>query len=296
MSAVDIVRKEIEGQIDATLSRCGIMYRIFSRAKSKASIEKKLGIKSEEYRKKGKKMQDLIGIRITLYFTDDVELVHSYFRNHLDFIDESVDENKPEEFCPKRLNLVLRVPEKDRQNMYEAVRETEYSDLIDDTYEVQIRTILSEGWHEVEHDLRYKCKEEWNSYKDESRLLNGIFASLESSEWSMLTLFDKLSYNHYKSNAWNSMMRNKMRIRFANTGFSDDILKYLSNNPNVAKSVFRSNRIKVLQQLMNSSFSYPLAYDTVLHLINRICVKNGELAKMEIDVLNRDLTDLFGEI
>ena len=26
--------------------------------------------------------------------------------------------------------------------------------LIDNTYEIQLRTVLSEGWHEVEHDLR----------------------------------------------------------------------------------------------------------------------------------------------
>ncbi|MBK7959276.1 MAG: hypothetical protein IPK03_14995 [Bacteroidetes bacterium] len=28
--------------------------------------------------------------------------------------------------------------------------------LVDSTFEVQLRTILSEGWHEIDHDLRYK--------------------------------------------------------------------------------------------------------------------------------------------
>lgn len=92
----------------------------------------------------------------------------------------------------------MRVPNNLQQDMKAAIKETGYEDLIDNTYEVQIRTILSEGWHEVEHDLRYKCKEEWNEFKEESRLLNGIYATLESSEWSMLTLFDRLSYSQYK--------------------------------------------------------------------------------------------------
>ena len=93
----------------------------------------------------------------------------------------------------------MRVPNNLQQDMKAAIKETGYEDLIDNTYEVQIRTILSEGWHEVEHDLRYKCKEEWNEFKEESRLLNGIYATLESSEWSMLTLFDRLSYSQYKN-------------------------------------------------------------------------------------------------
>ncbi|WP_294161915.1 hypothetical protein, partial [uncultured Senegalimassilia sp.] len=39
----------------------------------------------------GKKMQDLLALRITLYFTDDVELVYDYFRNQPNFDSESVD-------------------------------------------------------------------------------------------------------------------------------------------------------------------------------------------------------------
>lgn len=92
----------------------------------------------------------------------------------------------------------MRIPDKFSQDMRVAIKETGYEDLIDETYEIQIRTILSEGWHEVEHDLRYKCKEEWNNFQEESRLLNGIYATLESSEWAMLTLFEKLSYSQYK--------------------------------------------------------------------------------------------------
>lgn len=242
MSAGNKVLRDIVSDLESVLDKCGIMYHVFYRTKSVMSIENKLKKKAEEYRSKNKKMQDLLALRITLYFTDDVELVHSYLRNQPNFDSESVDEAEVDKFCPKRLNLIMRVPEHHKQDMKAAIKDTDYENLIDETYEIQIRTILSEGWHEVEHDLRYKCKEEWNEFKEESRLLNGIYATLESSEWAMLTLFDQLSYSQYKNKAWSSMLRNKMRIRFANNGLSEKLCQYLSENNETAKLLYRANR------------------------------------------------------
>lgn len=179
MSAGNKVLRDIVTDLEAVLNKCGVMYHVFYRTKSEMSIKNKLEKKSEEYRKANKKMQDLLALRITLYFTDDVELVHNYLKSQSNFDSESVDEAEVDKFCPKRLNLIMRVPNNLQQDMKAAIKETGYEDLIDNTYEVQIRTILSEGWHEVEHDLRYKCKEEWNEFKEESRLLNGIYATLE---------------------------------------------------------------------------------------------------------------------
>ncbi len=294
MSAGNKVLKEIVDNLESVLNRCGIMFHIFSRTKSELSIKNKLSKKAEEYKAKNKKMQDLLALRITLYFTDDVELVHEYLKSQPNFDSESVDENQVDKFCPKRLNLVMRIPEYLQQDMKAAIYETGFKDLIDDTYEVQIRTILSEGWHEVEHDLRYKCQEDWDDYKEESRLLNGIYAGLESSEWSMLTLFDRLSYAHYKKKSWDSMMRNKMRIRYADKGLSEEIIRYLSENESTSKKIFRCNRASLLKTVMNSSFAYPLTYDTVLHLINHIYVHDENLAKLELDILKKDMDILFG--
>lgn len=242
-------------------------------------------------------MQDLLALRITLYFTDDVELVYDYFRNRPNFDSESVDVAEVDRFCPKRLNLVMRVPEKYKADMAAAKNNTGYSDLIDDTYEIQIRTIFSEGWHEVEHDLRYKCKDDWTNHLEESRLLNGIYASLESSEWSMLTLFDRLAYAQYKEGAWSAMMRNKMRLRFVDKGLSKEIIEHLSRHQELAKKLFRVKRSKILKAIMEEKkFSFPLTYDTVLHLLNHIDVKDRELADLEVPILRNDMDLLFGTI
>lgn len=296
MSAGNKVLRDIVTDLESVLNKCGVMYHVFYRTKSVMSIKNKLDKKAEEYRRKNKKMQDLLALHITLYFTDDVELVHNYLSSQSNFDNESIDEAEVDKFCPKRLNLVMRVPDFLQQDMKAAIKETGYEDLIDDTYEIQIRTILSEGWHEVEHDLRYKCKEEWDGFKEESRLLNGIYATLESSEWSMLTLFDRLSYSQYKNKAWNSMLRNKMRVRFADKGLSEKLCKYLSDNNATAKSLYRANRTKILKLVMEKNFSYPLTYDTVLHLINHIIVKDKKLAIFEDKILKQDMDIMFGEL
>lgn len=293
MNAAEHIIKEIENRLKDNLSHCGFMFHIFSRVKSTESINIKLSKKAELYRQEGKKMQDFLALRITLYFSDDVEIVHQYLKSMSNFLDESVDTAEVDRFCPKRLNLILRVPEKFKQEMNLAISQTEYKDLIDDTYEIQIRTILSEGWHEVEHDLRYKCKEEWEDFNEESRLLNGIYATLESAEWSMLTLFDRLAYSHYKKENWNCMMRNKMRIRFADKSLSEETINYLNENKAVAKSLFRVNRSNVMKLMMEKGFRFPLTYDTMLHLLNHLGVSDKKLALLADKALQDEFKHLF---
>ena len=294
--AANKVLTYIVADLESVLNKCGIMYHIFSRTKSEISTKSKLTKKEDEYKAKGKKMQDLLALRITLYFTDDVDLVYDYLKKQLNYVDEQVDKPEEDRFCPKRLNLIMRIPDKYKDDMIAAIRNTGFPDLIDDTYEIQIRTILSEGWHEVEHDLRYKCKEDWTGHSEEGRLLNGIYASLESSEWSMLTLFDRLAYAQYKEREWSSMMRNKMRLRFTDKGLSPDVLNFLTQNKEIAKKLYKAERSKILKNVMEKRFNYPLTYDTVLHLLNHIEVKNKELANMEDPLLKSDMDLLFGAI
>lgn len=294
--AANKVLTNIVSDLESVLNKCGIMYHIFSRTKSEISTNSKLTKKKDEYKAKGKKMQDLLALRITLYFTDDVDLVYDFLKKQPNFVDETVDKAEEDRFCPKRLNLVMRIPDSHKVDMVAAIKNTGYPDLIDDTYEIQIRTILSEGWHEVEHDLRYKCKDDWAGHSEEARLLNGIYASLESSEWSMLTLFDRLAYAQYREGVWSAMMRNKMRLRFADKGLSPEVFDYLTQHKELAKKLFRVKRSKILKTVMEKKFNYPLTYDTVLHLLNHIEVKNKELANMEDSLLRSDMDLLFGSI
>lgn len=289
---LDTILTSIVEQLESELVRCGFMYHIFWRTKSEQSIKDKMEKKGAGYKLHGKKMQDLLALRITLYFSDDVEILHQYLKRDACFENETIDADDDRTFCPKRLNMVMRVPEGWQKELKDYLRRTypDWSDLLDTTYEIQIRTILSEGWHEVEHDLRYKCKEDWEDYKEESRLLNGIFATLESSEWSMLTLFDKMAYSFYKKHNWTNMLRNKMRLRFKDKGLSEVLINYLNEHPDVGKRLYKVRRKKVVDFVLNNDFQFPLQYDTVVHLLNRVEVHDMGLMALEKAPL-KDLLD-----
>ena len=274
------------------------MYRIFYRTKSESSIKEKISKKAFVYRQEGRKMQDLLALRVTLYFSDDVEILHQYLKSKPNYLDETIDKDDEKTFCPKRLNIIMQVQDERRKEMQEYISSdyTDIADLLDLTYEIQIRTILSEGWHEVEHDLRYKCLEEWDEFKEESRLLNGIFATLENSEWSMLTLFDKMAYSFYKKKNWTNMIRNKMRLRFSDKYLSENIINLFNENPSLAKDIFRVHRSKVIRNILAKEFKFPLQYDTIVHLLNRVEVRNKKLSELEGKPLRNELDSLFGKI
>jgi ppGpp synthetase/RelA/SpoT-type nucleotidyltranferase len=280
---LDTILGAVVERLDADLSRCGFMYHIFWRTKSELSIKEKLLKKADGYRREGKKMQDLLALRITLYFSDDVEILHQYLHTQSNYVDETIDTDDDRTFCPKRLNMVMRVPDDWQKEMIDYLNRTypDCSDLLDTTYEIQIRTILSEGWHEVEHDLRYKCQEDWEDFREESRLLNGIFATLESSEWSMLTLFDKMAYSFYKKRNWTNMVRNKMRLRFKDKSLSEKVNTYLVEHPDVGKKLYKVRRKKVIDFVLKNDFQFPLQYDTVIHLLNRVDVQDEALKSLE---------------
>lgn len=81
-----------------------------------------------------------------------------------------------DQFTVNRHNLVFKVPDVYSNEIGIAIRNRP----IDTTFELQLRSILSEGWHEVDHDLRYKSKSNWINQGDLSRALNGIMATLET--------------------------------------------------------------------------------------------------------------------
>ena len=82
---------------------------------------------------------------------------------------------------------------------------------IDDTFEIQIKTMFFEGWHEVEHDMRYKGEELWSHYPGFSRYFNSILATLELCDKSMVTLFEDLGHALYKSGRWSDMVKSQFR-------------------------------------------------------------------------------------
>lgn len=186
--AVSVI-KSLEKELKSYLDKCGLFYKVFSRIKSSKSVYDKLDNRA----KKGiqnYKMQDLIGIRIVLYFKSDIKLCEKLINQHFNVLDISKDEELTDKFCPQRINYVCSLPE-DVVNEFDPII---WTYPIDKSFEVQIRTIFSEGWHEIEHDFRYKCLSDWDKNEDLSRTLNGIFATLDNCDWTILSLLTEVAY------------------------------------------------------------------------------------------------------
>jgi putative GTP pyrophosphokinase len=284
------ILRKISTDISEKLEAAGLFHRVFSRIKSKSSIEKKLYEKREEYSLKGKKMQDVFGLRITLYFLDDEEISIELVKNLFNEVPEahSVDELKKDQFGPIRNNLVFRIS--DSQVATSSLFDQEF---IDSTFEVQFRTVYSEGWHEVEHDLRYKCKTHWSSEDVLSRQLNGQLAALETLDWAMLKIFDELAYKKYKQKEWNAFFRNILRIRFEDTDFSPAVLVEFDKINSLAKNLLKTERGKLISSLILLKSKIPLKMDNVLYIINRNILNYEEIISLESPLLSLILDESF---
>lgn len=271
--------KDLENIICKKLDKCGIMYRSFSRTKEKESVKKKIEIKRDIYLHDGKKMQDLVGIRIVLYFRDDVDICINILENLFDVDNYEYDKPDIETFKPQRINYVFKIP----TDIMEIPDTLSSECLIDNTFEVQIRTIFSEGWHEVEHDIRYKFLNEWNTVPDLSRELNGILAVLEICDHNIMSICEQLAYKKYKEKDWDSMIRNKFRLRFAHQQLDAKLSQILSSNPKLARNILRFERAKLIYYFAENTI--PRNCNNVVYIINEIQLHNRSITNMTPEVI-----------
>lgn len=266
------VKNIIVDDISSQLNSVGLMFRIFTRTKSPESIKKKLSSDAEYG--KTKKLQDLIGIRVVLYFNDDIDTVRNIISSEFSerSSDVSIDAVKHDEFRAIRYNIVYSLNDEHKN----ILGLDKYLESIDATFELQIRTIFSEGWHEIEHDLRYKCKPDWEGFDDQSRRLNGVYASLETNEWTMIKIFDELAYNHYKNRDWPAMFRQKFRLRFIDTAIDEKILD-IFNDPNIVKKFFRTDRNLLIRDMKERGFYYPINLNNIIYFCNIARVKDEKI-------------------
>lgn len=270
----------LQKSVESELNRLGLLYRVFSRTKTETSINAKKNKDPQRYGASGKKIQDLFGIRIVLYFPDDLMIAQAAIQKIYDMDSKTVDESSTDLFSATRCNYIFKIPE----NLVNESKLLRRYDFIDSTFEVQFRTILSEGWHEVEHDLRYKCKEDWVNHGDLSRALNGIYASLETSDWGIMKLFEELSYRNYKSSTWSAMLRNKFRIRTEEV-IEPSIIE-LINSKKLGKSFYRINREKLLLIVLYSEIDIPINLNNLVYLCNHFFIKNADITEITPKLLN----------
>ncbi|MCC8066699.1 MAG: hypothetical protein LIO94_06320 [Clostridiales bacterium] len=260
-----VVESDLKRIITDRMEQCGLYFRVFSRIKTAASMARKF--EQKDYGR-DRKLQDLVGVRINLYFDDDVEICRYIMEQTFEVLEWSTSERTEDEFKPTKLNGVFRLPE----YLKSEISADTWDMSIDDTFEIQIKTMFFEGWHEIEHDMRYKGEELWVNYQGFSRYLNSILATLELCDKSMVTLFEDLGHTLYKAGRWSDMIKSHFRVKMSDTSLYPEVEELLNrdleNGDNIAKEIYKTNRIVLIDQLLKRSRRVPINVNTIIALLN----------------------------
>lgn len=285
---LELIERGVRDRILLDLNRSGILYRLFSRVKTENSINEKIVRKS--YESNGRLIQDLVGIRITTYFEDDVDLLIDYVGARLDKVALEIDKLDVGEFRPIRKNMVCSLSQSEFE-IFQSLKKgyPEIFNHVDGTFEIQFRTTLSEGWHEVEHNMRYKCKEEWEGFENESRLLNGIYASLELGDNTLRQMFERMAYQNYRSGNLVGMIRNKYRLRFTLDPIRPEIIQCCKMNNGLLKDLYaKVDRIGLLKRLLGSEMRMAPTMENFVLLANHLYIGDKQLKQLTPAILLED--------
>ncbi|WP_171941000.1 RelA/SpoT domain-containing protein [Herbaspirillum rubrisubalbicans] len=280
----DTLRREIEEQLNSL----GFLCRVFGRGKTETSLVKKLKKDPGKYSEEKKLIQDMVGIRVVLYLAEDIPIVQEILCKKYTYDPTSSTIDTPHEkvFSVSRHNLIFKLPDTEKNEIFTA----KASYPLDDTFEVQLRSIMSEGWHEVEHDLRYKNAHHWNGHDDLNRSLNGIVATLETAEWSMRKILEDLGHRQYRAKNWNAMLQSVLRMRI-NAPLSEEIIQILNTDSVLAKDIFRLNRQRIFSSLAKLAPKIPVNSDNLVYLWNFISLQNEKINQITPEFLMRNFRE-----
>jgi len=275
---------DLINQIKKKLDNLGIYYRIFGRIKDKIALKEKIDRKNKE--KENYLLQDYLGIRIINYFYDDNEIIIDLLKGLFLLDNCKIDDHDHMTFKPKRCNYVFKLPENN---------EIKLPLQVDDTFEIQLRTVLSEGWHEIDHDIRYKSSNNWEGNDNLARAFNGVLASLETADFTILKIFEDFSYQCYKEHDWEKMIYNKMRSRVLRGTISPELNILLKKNSDYLKILFKKNRNEILFDLINdfTGFTIPLNINNFIYYCNRKYFSDKSIIDNETNYIKLNYNKMF---
>ena len=259
-----IVEVELKHLIEERLKQSGLYYRIFSRIKTSESLARKYQVKSYNA---DKKIQDLVGLRVDVYFEDDLRICRQMMERMFSLVEWSESEQNEVEFKPVKINGVFRLPDYLKQQISDETWEM----CIDDTFEIQLKTVFFEGWHEIEHDMKYKGGELWSGKNSFARYFNSILATLELCDKSLVTLFENLGHELYKERNWAGMMKAHYRLKMEERPMYPELEELLNNDrseENLGKRLFKTSRQVLVEELLKQPRRVPINVNTIAALVN----------------------------
>lgn len=282
-----LVEAELKANIENQLNKCGIFCRVFSRTKSIASLEHKFAT-GKYGGEDDKKIQDLVGIRVNLYFQDDLDICKELFESIYEIVADkkidvkseevynkwSVNDASNDNFAATKINGVFKLPE----YLINEVSDDTWEMAVDKTFEIQLRTVFFEGWHEVEHDFRYKFNTYnngvryniWDEYSSYSRQLNSVVATLELCDNSVVTMLENFAHQLYKDKKWDMMLRMHYRIRISDQPLYDGIAQILeADESKLGKALFKTKRKVLIEELKTLYRNVPISVNMIIAILNK---------------------------
>lgn len=126
---------------------------IDGRAKTVESFQEKIRRPNKSYSDPLQELSDLSGVRVIVYYHDDVEKVAEVLATEFEVVEKEIShqasEYNPEEFGYISLHYIVKV----RPERAELAEWKPYKDLL---VEIQIRTVLQHSWASISHALQYK--------------------------------------------------------------------------------------------------------------------------------------------
>ena len=165
------------------------LHIVSARAKSADSLRQKLLRK--DYTDPQRQMTDLVGVRVITYYAEQVDAIATRLRegmtvdegNSLDKRQELIDRFR---FGYRSVHIVGKLNTRHK-------RDRQYTDLHDQAFEVQVRSVLDHAWAEVEHELVYKSGATFPiEYQRRFAAVAGAFEILEREFLSLKASSDNL--------------------------------------------------------------------------------------------------------
>jgi len=130
------------------------VHMVTARAKSPESLRTKL--LGGKYPEPAKQIQDLIGVRIITYYSEQVDRIASRLRDGMTVDEENSRDRRDalardSRFGYRSVHLVGKVSRKSNST---------FPSLRNRTFEVQVRSVLDHAWAEIEHEIVYKSGSE----------------------------------------------------------------------------------------------------------------------------------------
>ena len=281
---INNVKMSLLNTLVTKLNNAGIYFNSTSRIKSESSLLHKLETGKYSMQEGGRKIQDIIGIRINLFYLEDMDICEKILEETFLLDNWSKTKNEENKFEAQKCNGVFRIPSKYLRNIPASV----WNKPFDQTFEVQLRTVLFEGWHEIEHEMRFKYKlgsdsketDLWTGHEDLSRVMNSIIANLELCDWSIMQIFNSIHDSQYKEKNWENAIRSKYRLRITQDPLKPELREYLDNNPDIVAQFHTVSKRELVEILLNKKYHKELTPDRVIYLINKEIVHNEYISRL----------------